>query len=49
MKESYIKVSDQWKYLCRAVDRAGDKVDFLLTAKRERVAARRFLKRAINL
>ena len=49
MDETYIKVSGQWKYLYRAVDRAGDKVDFLLTAKRERVAARRFLKRAINL
>ena len=49
MKESYIKVSDQWKYLCRAVDRAGDKVDFFLTAKRDKAAARRFLERAINL
>ena len=35
--------------LYRAVDRAGDTVDFLLTAKRDRAAARRFLERAINL
>ncbi len=47
--ETYIKVSGQWKYLYRAVDRAGDTVDFLLTAKRDRAAARRFLERAINL
>ena len=33
----------------RAVDRAGDTVDFLVTAKRDLPAARRFLERAINL
>src|SRR5450830_568280 len=49
MDETYIKVSGQWKYLYRAVDRAGDAVDFLLTAKRDLAAARRFLERAINL
>ena len=47
--ETYIKVADQWKYLYRAVDRAGDTVDFLFTAKRDLPAARRFLERAINL
>jgi len=31
------------------VDRAGDTVGFLLTAKRDVAAARRFLERAINL
>lgn len=49
MDETYIKVSGQWKYLYRAVDRDGDTVDFLLTAKRDRAAARRFLEHAINL
>jgi transposase-like protein len=49
MDETYIKVSGQWKYLYRAVDRGGDTVDFLLTAKRDLAAARRFLERAINL
>src|SRR5674476_154966 len=47
MDETYIKVSGQWKYLYRAVDRAGETVDFLLTAKRDLAAARRFLERAI--
>ncbi|MBC7621584.1 MAG: IS6 family transposase, partial [Candidatus Saccharibacteria bacterium] len=46
---TYIKVAGQWKYLYRAVDREGDTVDFLLTAKRDRAAARRFLERAIDL
>ena len=42
MDESYILVAGQWKYLYRAVDRDGDTVDFLLTAKRDLAAARRF-------
>ena len=42
-------MAGKWKYLYRAVDRAGDTVDFLLTAKRDKAAARRFLERAINL
>jgi transposase-like protein len=49
MDETYIKVPGQWKYLYRAVDRDGDTVDFLLTAKRDLAAARRFLEHAINL
>src|SRR5664280_2536765 len=49
MDETYIKVAGQWKYLYRAVDRAGDTLDFLLTAKRDLAAARCFLERAINL
>ena len=49
MDETYIKVAGQWKYLYRAVDKSGDTVDFLLTARRDLVAARRYLERAINL
>ena len=49
MDETYIKVAGQWKYLYRAVDRDGDTVDFLLRAKRDRAAARRFLEQAIGL
>jgi transposase-like protein len=49
MDETYIKVAGQWKYLYRAVDKYGDTVDFLLTAKRDLAAARRYLERAINL
>jgi putative transposase len=46
--ETYISVKGQWKYWYRAVDKAGHTVDFLLTAKRDRKAAVRFLRRAID-
>jgi transposase-like protein len=49
MDETYILVCGHWKYLYRVVDRAGETVDFLLTAKRDVAAARRFLERAIDL
>lgn len=44
-----IKVARQWKYLYLAVDKGGLTVDFLLIAKRDLAAARRYLERAINL
>ena len=49
MDETYIRVGKQWKYLYRAVDKLGHTVDFLLTAKRDHAAARRFFERAIGL
>ena len=48
MDETYMLVAGQRKYLYRAVDRDGATVDFLLTAKRDLAAARRFLERAIG-
>jgi putative transposase len=44
----YVKVKGCWKYLYRAVDKAGATVDFLLTAKRDCKAALRFLRKAIG-
>src|SRR5271163_3821739 len=35
LDETYVKVKGVWKYLYRAVDKAGATVDFLLTAKRD--------------
>ena len=49
MDETYLKVAGRWQYLYRAVDREGSTVDFLLTARRDAAAARRFLERAIAL
>ena len=48
MDETYVRIKGSWKYLYRAVDKAGDTVDFLLTAKRDRKAALRFLRKAIG-
>ncbi len=48
MDETYVRVKGQWKYLYRAVDKAGQTVDFLLTAHRDRAAALRFLRKAIR-
>jgi transposase-like protein len=46
--ETYIRIKGEWKYLYRAVDKQGNTVDFLLTAKRDKKAARRFLNKAIG-
>ena len=48
LDETYVKIRGSWKYLYRAVDKTGATVDFLLTAKRDRKAALRFLRRAIG-
>jgi len=48
MDETYIKVKGQWKYLYRAVDKAGNTVDFLLRAHRDKTAARRYFEKSID-
>ncbi len=48
LDETYIKVKGQWKYYYRAVDKQGNTIDFLLTAKRDTRAALRFLTKAIG-
>src|ERR1700682_3176781 len=47
MDETYIRVKGQWRYLYRAVDKAGKTIDFLFRAKRDQVAARRFFEKSI--
>jgi len=48
LDETYIKIKGEWNYLYRAVDKQGNTIDFLLTAKRDKKAARRFLNKAIG-
>ncbi len=48
LDETYIKVKGQWKYLYRAADKEGDTVDYLLTTKRDRKTAKRFLSKAVR-
>ena len=44
--ETYIRVKGKWVYLYRAVDSTGATIDFLLSAKRDADAAKRFLAKA---
>ena len=46
--ETYIKVKGKWNYFYRAVDSNEDTIDFMLSAKRNRKAAKRFFKKALN-
>jgi putative transposase len=48
MDETAVKVKGEIRYLYRAVDQGGQTVDFLLTAKRDRGAALRFLEKALQ-
>ena len=45
---TYIRVKGKWVYLYRAVDSTGATIDFLLSAKRDTVAAKRFLAKALG-
>jgi transposase-like protein len=46
--ETYIKVRGRWVYLYRAVDNAGNTVDFRLSDRRDVAAAKAFFKKAIR-
>ena len=48
MDETYIRIKGTYKYLYRAVDKEGNTIDFLLTARRDKAAAMRFFKKAID-
>src|ERR687896_610128 len=45
---TYVRVGGAWRYLYRAVDGSGQTIDFLLSAKRDKPAARRFFRRALG-
>jgi IS6 family transposase len=46
--ETYVRVAGQWAYLCRAVDSAGDTMDFMLSPKRDLRAAKLFLRLSLS-
>ena len=43
---TYIKVAGSWAYLYRAVDSAGETIEFMLSPKRDLIAATMFLRLA---
>jgi transposase-like protein len=46
--ETYVRVKGRWMYLYRAVDSRGQTIDFLLSAKRDAEAAKRFFRKALK-
>jgi transposase, IS6 family len=46
--ETYIKIRGRWRYLYRAIDKHGNPVDFLLTARRDLEAAKRFFRKMLQ-
>ena len=46
--ETYVKVKGRWTYLYRAVDSHGQTIDFLLSARRDAAAAKRFFRKALG-
>src|ERR1041384_3023023 len=48
LDETYVKVGTEWKYLYRAVDSSGDTIEFMLSARRDVPAAKRFFKKLMR-
>lgn len=46
--ETYVKVAGRWAYLYRAVDSVGETIEFMLSPKRDLVAAKLFLRLALS-
>ena len=46
--ETYVKVAGKWTYLYRAVDSTGETIEFMLSPKRDLIAAKLFLRLALS-
>ena len=46
--ETYVRVGGEWRSLYRAVDGTGQTIDFMLSARRDKRAARRFFRQALG-
>ncbi|HYG12349.1 MAG TPA: IS6 family transposase [Pyrinomonadaceae bacterium] len=48
LDETYVMVGSEWKYLYRAVDSAGNTIEFMFSARRDVPAAKRFFKKLMR-
>ena len=48
LDETYIRIKGKWHYLYRAVETDGETIDFMLSQKRNKKSAARFLRKAID-
>lgn len=48
MDQSYLRVRGKWMYLYRAIDKAGNTLDFILSERRNGLAATRFFAKALS-
>ena len=48
LDETYVKVGKEWKYLYRAIDSMGNTIEFMLSAKRDVSAAKRFFRKLMR-
>jgi transposase, IS6 family len=46
--ETYVRVAGSWAYLYRAVDSAGETIEFMLSTKRDLIGAKLFLRLALS-
>ena len=46
--KTYVKERGRWTYLYRAIDSRGQTIDFLLSARRDTAAAKRFFRKALG-
>ena len=46
--ETYVKVAGKWAYLYRAVDFAGETIEFMLSPNRDLIATKPFLRLALS-
>jgi IS6 family transposase len=45
---TYVRIGGNWTYLYRAIDSAGETIDFMLSPKRDLIAARLFPRLALT-
>jgi transposase-like protein len=48
LDETYVKVNGHWRYLYRAIDTEGNLLDSMLSERRDKHAARLFLRRLLE-